>query len=86
MANMAIQYCPPVIPVHAAMVTQRHNGHPWCSYENLLEEWFESVPPVTRSWWPAWLSWLDERSGSPTKPPPMERPVADAAGDYVHMR
>jgi polyhydroxyalkanoate synthase subunit PhaC len=49
------------------------------------DKWVESVPPVTGSWWPAWSSWLLERSGPLVKPPPMAKPLADAPGEYVHM-
>lgn len=42
------------------------------------------------SWWPEWIAWLSQRSGSRTAPPPIgapgTAPFADAPGAYVLMR
>ena len=51
------------------------------------EEWLETAPQTQGSWWPAWLEWLQARSGTPAKPPRMGagayKPVGDAPGTYV---
>ena len=51
------------------------------------EEWLETAPRTQGSWWPAWLEWLQARSGTPAKPPRMGagayKPVGDAPGTYV---
>jgi polyhydroxyalkanoate synthase len=55
------------------------------------DSWVEGVAPTQGSWWPAWVTWLEERSGSPVKPPKTGasarslQPLADAPGGYVHM-
>ncbi len=45
------------------------------------------APRKDGSWWPEWVSWLEERSGAPQAPPPMGAagyaPIADAPGSYV---
>lgn len=44
------------------------------------------------SWWPAWVAWLEARSGEPVPPPPLGRPerghppLAPAPGTYVFQR
>lgn len=54
------------------------------------ETWVETTPEQDGSWWTAWATWLDERSGPPVAPPRMGRPdhppVADAPGTYVLQR
>ncbi len=53
------------------------------------DAWLASQEPVTGSWWPTWLAWLDERSSGETDArPPGARdkgyPVlGDAPGTYV---
>ena len=51
------------------------------------DEWLETAPETQGSWWPAWLEWLQARSGTPAKPPRMGagayKPVGDAPGTYV---
>ena len=43
-------------------------------------------------WWPAWIAWLDARSGQRVAPPALGAPAADlpplcdAPGTYVLMR
>ncbi len=56
------------------------------------EEWRETTPIESGSWWPALVNWLDERSGAMREPPSMGapskgyRPIADAPGYYIHQR
>ena len=53
------------------------------------ETWVASAQRRTDSWWPAWLQWLDRRSGAPEPPPAMGAPekgypaLAEAPGRYV---
>jgi polyhydroxyalkanoate synthase len=51
------------------------------------DEWLEAAPETQDSWWPAWLAWLQARSGAPVKPPRTGagayKPVCDAPGTYV---
>ena len=51
------------------------------------DAWLETAPETQGSWWPAWLEWLQARSGTPAKPPRMGagayKPVGDAPGTYV---
>ena len=51
------------------------------------DEWLETAPQTQGSWWPAWLAWLQARSGAPVKPPrtgaSAYKPVCDAPGRYV---
>ncbi|TBV08640.1 class II poly(R)-hydroxyalkanoic acid synthase [Phytopseudomonas dryadis] len=53
--------------------------------------WYHEAEPVAGSWWPQWLSWIQERSGARRETqmalgnaeyPPMEA----APGTYVHVR
>ncbi len=56
------------------------------------DTWMAATEPREGSWWPAWVDWLDERSGSPVPPPAMGckeaglPPLEAAPGTYVHMR
>ncbi|WP_420717545.1 PHA/PHB synthase family protein [Emcibacter sp.] len=53
------------------------------------DSWVEEVPVQEGSWWPAWVNWLNERSGEPALPPTMGAtgvvlPLIDKApGQYV---
>ncbi len=72
-------------------------GHPNRHFRRLLrpaegryvgpDEWLERAERHEGSWWPAWVEWLDARSGPPAPPPPMGharyRPIMDAPGAYV---
>ena len=75
-------------------------GHPRRHYQMLTraadtdglppDEWLAAAPTHTGSWWSAWTDWLDARSGQPVPPPGMGAEgfgaVADAPGEYVHMK
>jgi polyhydroxyalkanoate synthase len=54
------------------------------------DQWLSRNAPLDGSWWPAWQSWLAERSGKPTKPPSMGNAdfaaMGDAPGTYVLMK
>jgi polyhydroxyalkanoate synthase len=49
--------------------------------------WQTAHPPVEGSWWPAWSSWLSQRSGEQHRPPSTTsaawRACPDAPGTYV---
>lgn len=47
------------------------------------ETWAAQTPATDGSWWPAWLSWLEQRSGDRVAPPAMGKALADAPGSYV---
>jgi len=51
------------------------------------EQWHASTPHYEGSWWPYWLSWLDQHSGKPTQSPAMGAAgyevLCDAPGTYV---
>lgn len=67
---------------HYQLLTRPAGGSPMAP-----DEWLAMAPEAQGSWWPAWLAWLQARSGKPTKPPHMGArtypPVADAPGSYV---
>ncbi|MCS6878722.1 MAG: alpha/beta fold hydrolase [Geminicoccaceae bacterium] len=54
--------------------------------------WAVQAPVRQGSWWPAWIQWLEERSGDPVPPPPMGAPakgyppLLPAPGCYVLQR
>jgi polyhydroxyalkanoate synthase subunit PhaC len=52
-----------------------------------LEQWLESSPELQGSWWPDWVSWLTQRSGTQKKTRPAgsaKYPQLDPApGRYV---
>lgn len=57
------------------------------------EQWLASAERREGSWWPAWLSWLDARSGPRDQSPPAMgapekgyAPVQDAPGTYILER
>jgi polyhydroxyalkanoate synthase len=74
-------------------------GHPHRTYQMATSDedgryvdpdsWVADTPVKTGSWWPEWVSWLEQRSGKAVVPPAMGapdkgyRPVADAPGSYV---
>jgi polyhydroxyalkanoate synthase subunit PhaC len=56
------------------------------------EDWLTRNPGREGSWWPAWIAWLEERSGRLVPPPPLGQangnysPLYDAPGRYVLMK
>ena len=53
------------------------------------ESWKAMTAKHPGSWWPAWCTWLSERSGELAAPPSMGsvalgRALCDAPGTYVH--
>ncbi|QPH52941.1 PHA/PHB synthase family protein [Pontivivens ytuae] len=49
------------------------------------EEWLADTPRRDGSWWPAWIPWLEARSGSPVRPEAGGRghALGPAPGSYV---
>ncbi|HRO81244.1 MAG TPA: alpha/beta fold hydrolase, partial [Alicycliphilus denitrificans] len=51
------------------------------------DDWLAAAPDVPGSWWPAWVQWLQARSGAPVAPPHVGargyKAIADAPGSYV---
>jgi polyhydroxyalkanoate synthase len=53
------------------------------------DAWASVAPRTEGSWWPAWIGWLEARSGEPQPPPSLGAPalgfpsLADAPGTYV---
>ena len=72
---------------HFRVATQRHGDQ----YVD-PETWIAANAPRPGSWWPAWTSWLSERSGAPVVPPTLGRtgsrfaPLDSAPGQYVLMK
>ncbi|MFN6994421.1 MAG: PHA/PHB synthase family protein [Aquincola tertiaricarbonis] len=74
-------------------------GHPHRSYQLRChaagapyvspDAWAAEAPRHEGSWWPAWLQWLQQRSGAPVASPAMGAPrqgyraLGDAPGRYV---
>lgn len=56
------------------------------------DAWRSAAPTQPGSWWPAWVGWLGNRSGTPVKPPRLGaagkgyRVCGDAPGEYVRVR
>ena len=54
------------------------------------DEWEAEAPRTPGSWWPAWLAWLQTRSGAQVSPPGMGSrqypPLADAPGAFVLVK
>lgn len=56
------------------------------------DSWLAANSPREGSWWPAWISWLSERSGAPVAAPTLGRagskfaPLDAAPGRYVLMQ
>ncbi len=77
-------------------------GHPRRSYQIATsvdrdlyidpDTWVADTPTKEGSWWPEWVDWLGERSGSETPPPVMGAsdegypPLANAPGTYVYQK
>jgi polyhydroxyalkanoate synthase len=77
-------------------------GHPRRSFQCVTrsadapyvdpDRWAADTPTQQGSWWPAWESWLLERSGGRQAPPPLGAPARgyppldDAPGTYVLQR
>lgn len=77
---------------NAGVVTEP--GHPNRHYRVMTREghdtyldpdtWLKQAEHRQGSWWPAWVEWLEARSGDPVPPPAMGSPtLADAPGTYV---
>jgi poly[(R)-3-hydroxyalkanoate] polymerase subunit PhaC len=53
------------------------------------DSFYQNAPVRAGSWWPEWVGWLKDRSGTPTVPPAMGAPqsgypaLIDAPGVYV---
>jgi polyhydroxyalkanoate synthase len=71
---------------------RRHRVRTWLDATETLspEAWFDSTPPRTGSWWPAWEQWLAQHSAPEKVAPPSMgsaaagyEPLADAPGEYV---
>jgi polyhydroxyalkanoate synthase len=62
-----------------------------CCYTD-PENWLASAERLQGSWWPAWISWLMDRSGTPEAPPAMGAcgdgypPLEPAPGRYIFER
>ena len=75
-------------PGHPNRVYQIHTRKPEDRYTD-PETWLRTAQQHDGSWWPAWVQWLDERSGSPVKPPRNTRSSSRASnfgkapGTYV---
>src|SRR5579859_407802 len=73
---------------HFRLARREGAGQPYLA----PEQWLEGTPAQEGSWWPAWIGWLQERSGAWTAPPPLgarkgrHAVLADAPGSYVHER
>jgi polyhydroxyalkanoate synthase len=56
------------------------------------EMWSAQATQCEGSWWPAWIDWLNHRSGALVAPPTMGAPAVgllpldNAPGRYVHQR
>jgi polyhydroxyalkanoate synthase subunit PhaC len=69
---------------HFRQLTRAADGH-----YAAPDEWVAATPQVEGSWWPAWVAWLRDRSGSFVTPPPLGSvalgfpALDDAPGEYV---
>jgi polyhydroxyalkanoate synthase subunit PhaC len=77
-------------------------GHPHRHYRLALctvdqphvdaDTWYGSVTPSEGSWWPAWASWLEEKSEACVPPPELGAPakgfppLGPSPGRYIHER
>jgi polyhydroxyalkanoate synthase len=80
---------------HIAGVVNPPDAHKYRYWTNpkpaaTIEEWFEGATEHEGSWWPDWLSWIAERSGTkvPARHPGDSKlkPLDDAPGTYVRIR
>ena len=76
---------PPGVPHRSyQMLTRAHEG----KYLD-PDAWLRAAPLHEGSWWPAWLAWLQPRSGALVAPPPLGAPqhgmppLCAAPGTYV---
>jgi polyhydroxyalkanoate synthase len=69
-------------------LARRASEDPYLSPEN----WMAAAAEHDGSWWPVWVTWLNEHSGDPIAPLPVSAPemgypvIADAPGTYVRER
>ncbi len=69
-------------------ISRREPGAPYAGPET----WYANADIEEGSWWPAWISWLDQQSAGRTSPPALGassggyRPLEDAPGKYVFER
>jgi polyhydroxyalkanoate synthase len=55
------------------------------------DAWFAKNTPEPGSWWPAWKTWLEEKSSGVTPAPSIGAPdkcllpIVPAPGTYVHQ-
>ena len=64
----------------------RINHRPHGAHHAAPEAWQAETPAQPGSWWPAWATWLAERSSPPSKPPASAGSLAEAPGTYVLER
>jgi polyhydroxyalkanoate synthase subunit PhaC len=75
-------------PGHRSREYRVATFHPSARYTD-PEAWRQGAPRNDGSWWPAWMEWLDARSGPLGTPPGMGNParglapLCDAPGIYV---
>ena len=74
---------------------RRHRARTWLNSTETLppQQWFDSTPAVSGSWWPVWQQWLAQHSSADQVAPPAMgataaglAPLADAPGTYVLQR
>jgi polyhydroxyalkanoate synthase subunit PhaC len=69
-------------------ISRRAPGDPYID----AESWYVAAEPTDGSWWPAWTSWIEEKSKGRTVPPAMGAPekglppLGKAPGSYIHER
>jgi polyhydroxyalkanoate synthase len=75
-------------PGHAG---RRYRLSQWASGEKYIDadNWYLNTPVAEGSWWPAWVGWLEHKSGGRTAPPATGAqhlgypPLDEAPGRYV---
>jgi polyhydroxyalkanoate synthase len=50
------------------------------------DTWCATTPSSLGSWWPAWETWLGQRSGKEHAPESISPAICDAPGTYVYQR